>query len=423
MFLTRRNFLKSGSLGLGAAALASCKASGGIRNPETSPKAFDQLQPMTAGIEAPNESDFQQRREQLRRELRQSGAKALLFAGNVSLRYFTGIHWGISDRFWGAVLFETGEPIFITPAFEKARALETTPRNAEIRIWEEDEDPLRLVGDCLRERGIGSGPLAIEVEIPFRYVEQLTKANPGIEITSGFEPVRNCRMIKSVKEISILRRANEITQRAIRAVAQEAEEGISQETLTSWINEAQRKLGLSNPWSICLFGPNAAYPHGTKEKRALREGDLILCDTGGTLLGYQSDITRTWVFGKASSRQQKVWDSVFRAQTAALEAARPGNPCDAVDKAARKELESSGFAGTRYKFLHHRLGHGIGMEGHEEPYMVAGNSLLLRPGMTSSNEPGIYIYDELGVRLEDILLITETGSEILGSRAQSISQP
>lgn len=432
---SRRDLLRAGGLGLGAAAVSGCLANAGAKS-ATSPAAgaqaatptaptgktsgrFDHLAPMTEGLIAPHSLDYQERQEKLREELRFAAAGALLVAGTSSLRYFSGVSWGVNDRFFGALFFEQGDPVFFTPAFERARAEESIPKGFAIRAWEEDQDPMQLVGDTLRERGLASSRLAWEVETPYRYLELFQKTNPALAVTSGFEPVRRCRMIKSAKEISIMRRADEITKTAIREAAKHLQEGASETEFCEWVREAHRQLGASHPWVLGLFGPNAAYPHGTKEKRKLQSGDLVLCDAGASVLGYQSDVTRTLAFGKPSDRQRKIWETVHKAQAAAHAAIRPGVACEEADKAARDVIDAAGF-GPDYKHFHHRLGHGIGLDGHEEPYMVRGNKLPLQPGMTASNEPGIYLYGELGVRLEDIFVVTENGAEFLGPAAENL---
>lgn len=416
----RRELLRWGGAGLGA-ALGSCATARTEGKTSTSGR-FDRLQPWLDGMAQPEEKDYEERRERLRRELRRAEAKALLVAGTPSLRYFTGVSWGLSDRFFGTVLFEEGEAAWIVPAFEKARALESIPEAMEVRAWEEDEDPMAIVGEILRSRDQGGGPLAIEVETPHRYVERIAAASPGLRLASGFEPVRRCRMVKTERELAWMRRASEITKRAIREAARHLTEGMTEEEFAGLMGEAHRKLGASSPWALVLFGPNAAFPHGTKEKRRLREGELVLCDTGASLYGYQSDVTRTWCLGKPSDRQRKIWETVKNAQEAARREFRPGNPCENVDGAARQVVEEAGF-GPGYKFFHHRLGHGIGIEGHEEPYMVRGNKLPLETGMTSSDEPGIYIYGELGVRLEDVMVVTENGGEFLGPASADPGNP
>jgi Xaa-Pro dipeptidase len=169
-------------------------------------------------------------------------------------------------------------------------------------------------------------------------------------------------------------------------------------------------------WALVLFGENAAFAHGTGKERTLAKGDMVLIDTGGSLHGYCSDITRTWACGSASDEARRAWDTVLAAQAAAFEQLRPGVACEAVDAAARKVITDAGY-GEGYTSFWHRLGHGIGLQGHEHPYLVPGNARLLRPGMTMSNEPGIYVRGAFGVRIEDIIAITEDGHRVFGEKA------
>ncbi len=416
---SRRAILKTASLGAGTAAFASCQAAS-LHKKEIPSGKFDALRSMATPIEAPDAADFAARQNKLREEL--SGAAALWITGVPSLRYFTGVRHGNSERLFGVLLFEKGDPIWICPAFEQARAMELIPKGQEIRAWQEDENPADLLGDILRSRAAAAGPLAVEPDTPYRFVERFQSANPAAELRSGFEIVRRCRMVKSEKEISLMHRANEITKRALFEASKHLTEGTSEEEFSSWVREAHLKLGAENPWAFTLFGPNSAFPHGTQNRLRLREGNTVLCDNGGSVHGYQSDVTRTWVFGKPSERQQVVWEAVKKAQTEAFKIARPGAACEEIDRAARAVIDEAGF-GPDYKNFTHRLGHGIGLEVHEEPYLVRGNQLPLEPGMSASNEPGIYLYGEFGVRIEDIMVVTENGAVFLGEPSPSLDQP
>jgi Xaa-Pro dipeptidase len=209
-----------------------------------------------------------------------------------------------------------------------------------------------------------------------------------------------------------MRRACEITLRAHQAVFASLREGMTQPEVSQLSTAAHRRLGVEGG-SLVLFGPDAAFPHGTTHPRPLKAGDVVLIDGGCRLHGYASDITRTGVFGAAPSpRQRSVWDVVRRAQEAAFRAARPGVECQALDAAARKVIEDAGF-GPDYARFSHRLGHGIGMDGHEWTYLVRGNTTAMRPGMCFTNEPGVYIDGEMGIRHEDVIVITDGGAECL----------
>jgi Xaa-Pro dipeptidase len=217
-------------------------------------------------------------------------------------------------------------------------------------------------------------------------------------------------MIKDAHELALMRRACEITVAAHRAVFASLKPGMTQAQVSALSAEAHKRLGVRGG-SLVLFGADAAFPHGTSKPQPLKAGDVVLIDGGCRLHGYASDITRTGVFAAPpSARQREVWEIVRRAQEAALRAARPGAECQAVDAAARRVIEDAGF-GPGYKYFTHRLGHGIGMDGHEWTYLVRGNTTRLRPGMCFSDEPGIYLYGELGIRHEDIIFITEDGAD------------
>jgi Xaa-Pro dipeptidase len=265
------------------------------------------------------------------------------------------------------------------------------------------------VASILRDRK-ALGRVGIEETMPFVFADEIGQAVPAARVTSATPVTAGCRMIKDAHELALMRRACEITVRAHRAVFASLEEGMTQKQVSALSRAAHERLGISGG-ALVLFGADAAYPHGTTQPQPLRAGDVVLMDGGGSLHGYRSDITRTAVFGaRPTERQRRIWDIVREAQRAALAAARPGAECQAVDRAARAVIEDAGF-GPDYKYFFHRLGHGIGMDGHEWTYLVRGNTTRLEPGMCFSNEPGIYIYGELGIRHEDVMFITDQGAE------------
>jgi Xaa-Pro dipeptidase len=351
----------------------------------------------------------------------EAGLDAVVLASGSSLAYFTGAQWGLSERFFGAVIAREGDPAWITPAFEKQRGLEQIKLGGDVRAWEEHESPYALVAGILRDRRAG-GRVGIEETMPFAFVDGIAKALPAAKLENATPVSAGCRMIKDAHEIALMRRANQITVAAHRAVFASLKEGMSQSQVAALSAAAHRALGMPGG-SLVLFGPDAAFPHGTTKPQPLKPGDVVLMDGGGRLHGYSSDITRTGVFGAPpTERQRKVWDVVRQAQDAAFKAARPGVECQALDAAARKVIEDKGF-GPDYKHLTHRLGHGIGMDGHEWTYLVRGNTTKLRPGMCFSDEPGIYIYGEMGIRHEDIIFITEAGAENMTKWTGSPEEP
>lgn len=403
----RALFQMSAAAALGAAVPAPAAAEG-----EEVPPSLAALQPATDGVAS---ISLEERRARLARAqvlLREHALDALVMATGSSLEYFTGALWGLSERFFGTILTREGDPAWITPAFEKERALEQIKLGTDVRSWEEDESPWDLAAAILRDRKVASGRVGVDESMPFAFADALARKAPVVRCESGTPVTAGCRIVKDAHEIAIMRRIAEITVRAHRAVFGALREGMTQAQASALSVQAHKRLGVRGG-ALVLFGPDAAFPHGTTQPRPLQPGDVVLIDGGGDLFGYASDITRTAVFGAApTDRQRRIWDLVRRAQEAALRAVRPGVECQAVDAAARSVIEEGGF-GPGYRYFTHRVGHGIGMDGHEYPYMVRGNTTRLRPGMCFSDEPGIYVYGELGVRHEDVVFVTEDGGENL----------
>jgi len=368
---------------------------------------------MTDGIAPITDAERIARLEKARRLMVENNIGAICLEGGSSLFYFTGVRWGLSERPFVAVIPAKGELAWVCPTFEEARARELIRFGKDVRTWQEDDSPYCLIAQIFKDRGVAAGRVGVEETTPFVFVDGIAKAAPAARLVSGTAVSAGCRMVKDAHELALMRRAGEITLRAHRAVLASLEEGTTQGDATRWCAEAHRRLGMTGG-SLVLFGPDAAFPHGTTRPRPLRAGDVVLIDGGGRLHGYASDITRTAVFrAPPTERQRRIWDVVRRAQEAAFRAARPGVEAQSVDAAARKVIEEAGF-GPGYRYFTHRVGHGIGMDGHEWTYLVRGNTTLLRPGMCFSDEPGIYIPGVLGIRHEDVMTITETGAENLG---------
>jgi len=389
---------------------------------EDLPASITALQPMTEGVAPIAAEERNARLARAQTLLRETGLDALVMASGSSLEYFTGALWGLSERFFGAVVTREGDPGWVTPAFEKERALEQIKHGTDVRAWEEDRSASDLVADLLRDRKAATGRIGIDEAMPFAFADAIAKAMPAARLESGTPVTAGCRMVKDAHEIAIMRRACEITVQAHRAVFAALREGITQGEVQALSVQAHQKLGVKGG-ALVLFGADAAFPHGTTRPQPLKPGDVVLVDGGGELFGYSSDITRTLVFGKPpTDRQRRVWDLVRQAQEAAFRAARPGAECQAVDAAARKVLEDGGF-GPDYRYLTHRLGHGIGLDGHEYPYMVRGNKTRLVPGMCFTDEPGIYVSGELGVRHEDVLFVTEDGAQNMAKWSGTPEEP
>jgi Xaa-Pro dipeptidase len=372
-----------------------------------------------SGVAGPGPEDFQRRLERARELMMQEKLDALFVETGTTQAYFTGVEWWPSERVFGVVIPRRGAPAYVAPAFEEGRARESIAVGEELRCWQEDESPYRLIGGILEDRGIRAGRLGVDPDLRYFVLRGLQEGTAA-EVVDGAAVVHGCRGHKNAREIGWMRLANSITQAAIARAMAGLRPGMVQEEAAAAVREAHQAQGAPPGWALVLFGPNAAFPHGTEANYQLQEGDVVLMDCGTAVHGYGSDITRTAVFGRPpSDRQQRIGELVRKAQEAARRSARPGVACGTVDAAARRVIEEGGF-GPGYRYFTHRLGHGIGMDGHEWPYLVRGSSIPLEPGMTFSDEPGIYVVGELGVRLEDIIHITPEGCEYLSEPVESL---
>jgi Xaa-Pro dipeptidase len=433
----RRAFLKWTAAG-GAAACAATvlRAQGATDRPGSGgaapaggqvPPAIRALRPMTAGIVPITMDERKARLDKARRLMAERHIDAVLLEGGSSLFYFTGVRWGQSERPFVAVIPAKGELAWVCPGFEEARARElitSGPGANDVRTWQEDESPYRLVAQILKDRGIATGTIGVEERLRFFIFNGVKKEAPSLNYDSADPITAGCRMIKSPTEIALMQRANDMTIAAYKAGFATLKEGMTQDELRGNILAAYRAIGATGGVVAVSFGKYTAFPHGSITPQKLREGDVVQVDDGCSVDGYQSDITRTIVFGKATKRQTDVWNLEHRAQAAAFAAAKPGAPCEAVDAAARKVITDAGF-GPDYKVpgLPHRTGHGIGLDGHEWTNFVRGNKTALQPGMCFSDEPMIAIYGEFGIRLEDCLHITESGPKFFSEPSPAIDRP
>jgi Xaa-Pro dipeptidase len=414
--VSRRNFLKIGGLSITTFGFLN-KMFGQSEAAET-----QALKNMVADVEPLTPEDYAARLEKARTLMAEQKFDGLFLEGGMNLQYFANVNWWRSERTFGVVLSRKGAPIWICPAFERQRAEELIPSGQDIRTWEENESPYKLIGGVMKDLGAAGGRLAVDPSMRTFIYYGLRRDAPQVELLDGAAVTEGCRGVKTEKEIAYMELANKITKLAFREGFQHLREGMSARELAAAVSAAHQKMGVSGGGGP-QFGPNTAFPHGSQVVRNLSRGDAILVDGGCSVEGYHSDVTRTIVFGAPSDKQRQVWAIVKRAQTAALKALRPGATCESVDAAARRVIEDSGY-GPGYKYFVHRLGHGIGMEGHEYPYLVQGNKLRLELGMTFSNEPGIYIYGEFGVRIEDCMVVTQDGGRFLGGlEATAIDQP
>lgn len=363
------------------------------------------------------------RLEKARRLTAESGADALLIGAGASLRYFAGVPWGATERLVAMLLPKSGRPIVICPNFELGSLQADLAVDADLRLWEEDESPTELLAAALRELKVER--LAVDPAMAFLFVDRIRKAASGVEIVDGSGPVDGCRMQKSPPELALMRQAKAMTLEVQTRAARILREGITATEVRRFIDEAHRALGAAGS-SFCIvqFGRSTAFPHGLPGESYLSEGDMVLIDTGCTVGGYNSDITRSYVFGEASDEQRRIWSLEQEAQQAAFDAVRPGAPCESVDAAARAVLERAGL-GPDYRLpgLPHRTGHGIGLSIHEPAYLVRGDRTPLAPGMCFSNEPMIVVPDRFGIRLEDHFHVTEEGAEWFTRPSPSIDAP
>jgi Xaa-Pro dipeptidase len=412
--MNRRVFLVTAAAGIPGIASAQ---SGPV------PEAIRNLQPMTGGIQPIAADERRARVEKARRLMRDNRTAALVCEGGSSMFYYTGTRWNATDRTLVWVLPAAGEPAWIVPAADRERAQAAITAGQDIRPWGETEGPYPRIAQFLKERGAAVGPVGVEERVRFAVFDGMRKQMPAAEFASGDPVTVGCRVIKSPAEIALMQRANDITIACYKAVLANLKEGMTQRDVGALVSAAYRALGVQG-FAMAIFGKYTAFPHGSVQPQQLREGDLVLVDDGCSVEGYQSDITRTTIFGKPTKRQTEVWNLERKAQDAALAAAKPGATCESVDAAARKVITNAGF-GPDYKVpgLPHRTGHGIGLDGHEWTNLVRGNKTPIQPGMCFSNEPTIAIYGEFGVRLEDCMYVTESGARMFTKQSPAIDQP
>ncbi|HEY3744008.1 MAG TPA: Xaa-Pro peptidase family protein, partial [Bryobacteraceae bacterium] len=367
-----------------------------------------------------------QRIENAQRLMKENKIDAICMMGGTTLEYFTNMHWWTSERLTFMVLPQRGEPFFVTPSFEEGRTREQLSNgpigdNAHVMTWQEDDSPYQKVAFGLKERGVSSGSLGFEEQTKYVFVEGVGKAAPAIKAVNATPVTAGCRMIKSPAEIALMRLAASVTLQAYEAAWKCLADGMTQHQFGELVATAHERLGFRGDASVQV-GEYSALPHGSIAPQHVRPGTILLIDGGCKVEGYASDISRTFVLGKPTDKMNKVFDIVFRAQSAALQTARPGVACEAVDAAARKVITDAGY-GPDYKYFTHRVGHGMGLDGHEWPYLVRGNKMPLVAQMTFSDEPGVYIPGEFGVRIEDDMHILDNGAELFTPRSLSLEQP
>lgn len=397
------------------------------------PPSIAALQPMTGQVRPFTNTEREARLEKARRLMTAEKIEAIVLTGGVSSRYFANVQFGGGERLWALVIPVKAQPYFVCPAFEADRAhemLADTPfaKDADVRTWQEDEDPYKTLIKGLKDRGLTRGRIGVEETTKFVFADGIAHAGaPNYQVVSATPITAGCRMIKDAHEIDCLRLAGMATVKVYEAVYKALAEGMTQRDVSALIQAGYARVGFPGEASLNI-GEYTASPHGSRTPQTIREGTILMLDDGCRVEGYTSDITRTFVLGKATDKMRQVFSLVQRAQQAALEAAKPGVANEAVDAAARKVIVDGGY-GPGFQYFTHRVGHGLGMEMHEWSYFVKNNMYgwpahpTLLPGMVFSDEPGIYIRGEFGVRLEDDLHITETGAELLTPPSPSLEHP
>jgi len=408
----RRRFLQ------GAGAAATALTLGGAAAAE------EGLSSLTTGAKPISEAERLARVAKAQQLMKGQGLSALVIEPGASLTYFTGVRWSRSERVTAAIIPIEGEALIVTPHFEEPSVRESLAIPATVRVWQEDEDPAAVAAAWLRERKLGSGEIGVEETVRFFVTDGLARRLPDAKFVSAASVVRGCRMIKSPAELALMQLAADVTMAAYRHTFLKIERGMTPSDIGAIMSRATIALGGRPEFNLILLGEASAYPHGSGKPQAVRDREVVLMDCGCTVEGYQSDISRSFVFGEASPQQRKVWGEVARGQQIAFEAARPGVAAGAVDDAVRRYYESLGYGpGYRLPGLSHRTGHGIGLDGHEPVNFVRGETTPLAPGMCLSNEPGLYLPGQFGIRLEDCLYMTAAGPRWFSQPPPSIDQP
>ena len=428
MCTDRRDFLRASGIAAatlvgGRFAFADTTEAGSIQQRQDVPDLIQRLRRMTAGIVPISADERKARIAKAQRLMREQKIDAIYLESGSSMFYYTGVRWGASERMFAVVIPQRGDLAWVCPKFEEERARELIKFGTDIRTWEEDESPYRRVAQIFRDRGIRTGRIGIEERVRFFLFDGIRQAAPRLEYIDATPVTAGCRMFKSPAEIALMQKANDLTIVAYRATWATMREGMSQGEFAGNCSAAFRNLGVQGG-IFCSFGKYTAFPHGSSTPQTLAEGDVVLMDGGCSVEGYQSDISRTFVFGKPTQRQRDIWNLERKSQDAGFAAAKVGAPCEAVDAASRKVITDAGF-GPDYKVpgLPHRTGHGIGLDGHEWTNFVRGNKTPIQPGMCFSIEPTVVIYGEFGIRLEDIVYITEGGAKWFTNQSPSIDKP
>lgn len=426
MNITKRAFLKASGASLASLSFAGTALAGSNHadNESLAKNTTKKLAPITGSVKPISKAERLQRIAKAQKLMQRLDIAALVLEPGAAMDYFSGIQWWRSERLTAVVIPREGNVAVVCPFFEEPSVRESLAVSDDIRVWQEHESPFVLIKQILADAGINKGKIAFENSVRYFVMSGLMTELSNMQHVSAEPVTRGCRMYKSQHELELMHKANEVTLLAYAHVWSKLELGMSQGDVKSLMKSAQTQLGGKGAWNMALFNQASAYPHGTKQKQTLTDGSIVLMDCGCNVHGYQSDISRTFVFGEPSKRQREVWQTVRQGQQVAFEQAKLGVQAGSVDDAVRKLYQTKGF-GPGYKLpgLSHRTGHGIGMEGHESVNFVHGETEILKPGMCFSNEPGIYIQGEFGVRIEDCIYMTKNGPQWFTMPPSSLDEP
>ncbi len=418
MQLSKRNLFKAATLAAGTAALTPLARA---RRQTAKAPALPNLSKRAVPISV---AERQARITRAQKVMAKQGLDVLLLEPGSAMRYFTGISWWRSERLTAVIIPRRGDIAIVTPFFEEPSVRESMTFGDDVRTWNEHENPFVRIAGVLKDRGLKRGRIGVEATVRYFVVEGLQQAAPNFTVVGASGVTRACRMFKSPAEIALMKIASDITLRAYAHVHSQLDKGMTSDDINALMRQAQASLGGDSIWTMALLGESSAYPHGSHKPQTVEEGQIILLDCGCAVEGYQSDISRTFVYGEPSKQQRRIWKLVRKGQLTALATAQPGRPAGSVDDAVRKLYEAEGFGpGYRLPGLSHRTGHGIGMDGHEPVNIVKGESTPLAAGMCFSNEPGIYLPGQFGVRLEDCIHMTDSGPAWFTVPPESLEKP
>lgn len=416
--MQRRDFLKTTAVGAAISTLSPALAHSQMQSLTGKKMEHPVLSKLREKIEPIPPEERSERQERARALMAEFDMDAIVCEGGTTLYYYTGVQWGRSERLFAMILPKEGEPLYIAPKFEESRAVEQLG-SAKLYTWEEHENPYLLLKKVLKDAHRSIETLGIEETTRYFVTEGIAEALPSLNLVNATPVTAGCRSVKSDRELALMQIANEATMEIFKLIPKMLMENMTEQNLSRAITQTFAMHGFQGG-ALVLFGKNSAHPHGIQKENKLRIGDTVLIDGGCAVEGYVSDITRTMVFyAKPTEKQQRVFDIVKKAQSAALAEAKPGVAAEDIDAAAREVIEDAGF-GPDYKYFTHRLGHGIGLEGHEWYYLVRGSKRPVVHRNVFSNEPGIYIPDEFGIRIEDEMLITEDGAKLLLPQAETL---